>query len=109
MPIGLDEFERDLPVRLPMEQICTFCAKYGVQEFALFGSVLREDFSPESDVDVMLQFLPGHGFTFENTPDIYDDLKRIFGRDVDIVEKNRISNPFRRQSIMNSYRVIHAA
>src|SRR2546421_1545406 len=98
-----------LNIAVPLEQIKAFCAKYGVEEFALFGSVLRDDFGPESDIDVMLKFRPGRGFTFENTPEIQEDLERMFGRPVDVIEKERIGNPFRRAAIMNSYRVIHAA
>lgn len=95
--------------QLPMRQIEDFCRKYSVAEFSLFGSILRDDFGPDSDVDVMLAFRPGHGFTFENTPDIQDDLGRIFGRPVDVIEKGKIRNPIRRREIMSSYRVIHAA
>ena len=96
-------------IHLPIEQIRAFCQRYGVVEFALFGSVLRDDFGPDSDVDVLLTFRPGHGFTFENTPEIHDELARLFGRPVDVVEKSRIRNPFRRRAILNSYQVIHAA
>jgi predicted nucleotidyltransferase len=96
-------------IRLPLKEIKEFCQKYGVEEFALFGSVLRDDFGPDSDIDVMLKFKPGHGFTFFNTPEIQDDLKRIFGRPVDVIEKGRIRNPFRRQGIMSNYRVVYAA
>jgi predicted nucleotidyltransferase len=94
---------------LPMQQIEAFCQKYGVEEFSLFGSVLREDFGSDSDIDVMLKFKPGNSFTFENTPDIQDELESIFGRPVDVIEKGRIRNAFRRHSIMNSYRVVYAA
>jgi len=96
-------------IELPMKQIEEFCRKYGVEEFSLFGSVLRDDFSPESDVDVMLKFKPNHGFTFDNTPDIQEELEKMFGRRVDVIEKGRIRNPFRRHAIMNSYRVVYAA
>jgi predicted nucleotidyltransferase len=95
--------------QLPMKRIEIFCRKYGVEEFSLFGSVLREDFRPDSDIDVMLKFKPGHGFTFENTPDIQDELESIFDRPIDVIEKGRIRNPFRRHAIMNSYRVVYAA
>lgn len=95
--------------QLPMKQIEEFCRKYAVEEFSLFGSILRDDFMPDSDVDVMLKFATGHGFTFENTPDIQDELERAFGRKVDVIEKGRIRNPIRRRNIMNSYRVVYAA
>ncbi len=98
-----------LPIALSLDEIRTFCDRYGVEELALFGSVLRDDFSADSDVDVMLKFKSSFGFTFENTPDIYDELSRIFARPVHVIEKGHIRNPFRRQAIMSSYRVIHAA
>ena len=96
-------------LNLPMPKIEAFCRKYGVAEFSLFGSILREDFGPHSDVDVMLEFKPDHGFTFENTPDIQDELRAIFDRPVDVIEKGRIRNSIRRNAIMNSYQVIYAA
>lgn len=86
-----------------------FCVRYGVRELSLFGSVLREDFSPQSDVDILIEFLPGRGFTFENTPDIIDELTAIFGRRVDVAEKGTITNPFRRNAILGSARVVYAA
>ena len=94
---------------IPMEKIEVFCRKYGVEEFSLFGSVLRDSFRPDSDVDVMLKFKPGYGFTFENTPGIQEELEAIFGRPVDVIEKGKIKNPFRRHAIMSSYRVVYAA
>ena len=96
-------------IDVPVARIEEFCRKYGVEEFSLFGSILRDDFRPDSDVDVMLKFRPGHGFTFDNTPEIYDDLEAMFGRPVDVVEKGRIRNPFRRHAIMSSYQVVYAA
>lgn len=99
----------DAKIELPMQKIEEFCRKYGVEEFSLFGSVLRDDFGPDSDVDVMLKFKAGFGFTFDNTPEIYDELEGIFDRPVDVVEKGQIQNPFRRHAIMSSYRVVYAA
>lgn len=92
-----------------IEGVKRFCAKYGVAEFALFGSILRDDFRPDSDVDVSLIFKPGFGIDFDNRPDIYDDLRSIFGRDVDIVEPRLLTNPFRRREILSTMRVLHAA
>jgi predicted nucleotidyltransferase len=99
----------NVQIDVPQNRIKAFCLRFGVEEFSLFGSVLRDDFGPDSDIDVMLKFLPGYGFTFENTPDIQDELERIFNRTVDVIEKGRVRNPLRRQSIMSSYRVVYAA
>jgi predicted nucleotidyltransferase len=94
-------------IQVPQREIEQFCQRFGVEQLALFGSVLRDDFGPESDVDVLLKFKPGHGFTFENTPDIDDELRRIFGRPVDVLEMGRIRNPLRRRTIMSNHRVIY--
>lgn len=95
-------------IPIPTDALRAFCTRWGVLEFALFGSVLRDDFGPESDVDVMIEFLPGRGFTFENTPEIIDELRALLGRRVDVVEKNRIQNPYRRASMMAGRQVVYA-
>ena len=66
-----------LPV--PRERIAEFCRKWHVIEFNLFGSVLRDDFRAESDVDVLLRFAPGHGIGFDNRVEMEDELAAIFG------------------------------
>jgi predicted nucleotidyltransferase len=96
-------------ISIQQKDIESFCRRFGVKEFSLFGSILRDDFRPDSDVDVMLEFLPGFGFTFENTPEILNELGRIFGHEVDVVEKGRIRNRFRRHAIMSSHKVLYAA
>jgi hypothetical protein len=98
--------------RIPFSRdaVIAFCEKYGVAEFALFGSVLRDDFRPDSDVDVLVAFKPDSpGITLENMFDMQDELEAIFGRKVDLVERRRVTNPFRRHEIITTRRVIHAA
>lgn len=97
---------------LPINQISDFCRKWNIVEFSLFGSVLREDFSPESDVDVLVQFHPTARYSFFDLVHMQDELKDIFGRKVDLVSKRGIEgsrNPFRRKSILESAEVIYAA
>lgn len=99
-------------VPLDLERIAEFCRKWGVREMALFGSVLRDDFDPErSDVDVLFRFLPGvrspGGGWGEDPMD--EEIHRIFGRKVDLVEAKRITNPFRRHSVFTAVRTIYAA
>lgn len=93
------------------DAVAAFCAKHRIAELSLFGSVLREDYGPDSDVDVMVVFDPGaEGITFENLPDMLDELQAIFGgRRVDLVERRLITNPFKRHHILTNRRVIHAA
>ncbi len=98
--------------RIPFskEAVIAFCDKYGVAEFSLFGSVLRDDFRPDSDVDVLVAFKhDSPGITFENLPDMLDELAEIFGREVDLVERRRVTNPYKRFHILTTRQVVHAA
>lgn len=96
-------------ITIDRKRIAKFCRKWKISELALFGSVLREDFQPDSDIDVLLSFAPGAGFTFDNRVEIMDELADIFGCEVDVVEKDAIRNPFRRQSIFSTKEVVYAA
>ena len=90
-------------------KIIAFCHKWKVREFSIFGSVLREDFNPESDVDVVVSFEPDAPWIYFEWADMTDELKEIFGREVDLVEKESLQNPYRRHSILSSRRVLYAA
>jgi uncharacterized protein len=95
---------------LPVKQIEDFCRKYGVAEFSLFGSILRDDFGPGSDVDVLVALEPGRTMTPESYLDMRDELSAMFGgREIDLVQKRLLANPFRRQEILTTRRVLYAA
>ncbi|HEY9073229.1 MAG TPA: nucleotidyltransferase family protein [Desulfobaccales bacterium] len=96
-------------IEVPLDQIEGFCRKWKIKEFALFGSVLREDFRPDSDIDVLVSFQPGGGIDFDNRMEMQDELAEIFGREVDLVEKEAVRNPFRRHNILTTIEVVHAA
>jgi len=96
-------------IDIPMDRVEAFCRKWRVREFSLFGSVLREDFRPDSDVDVLVELQSGHGLTLYDWLDMIDELKAIFGRDVDLVAKRGLKNPFRRKEILRTAEVICAA
>ncbi len=91
------------------EQIKEFCQRWKIAEFSLFGSVLRDDFKPESDVDVLISFEPDVPWSLFDWVDMIDELKFIFGRNVDLVETSGLRNPFRRQEILARRQVIYAA
>ncbi len=91
------------------EKLAAFCRKWKVKELSLFGSVLRDDFGPTSDVDVLVEFAPGGGVTFENRVEMLDELSAIFGREVDLVQPRFIRNPFRRHSMLRSKEVVYVA
>ncbi|MBU2603831.1 MAG: nucleotidyltransferase family protein [Actinobacteria bacterium] len=91
------------------EHIVDFCHRWGIVELALFGSVLSDSFGPDSDIDVLVTFAPDARWDLFDLVSMADELESIFGRHVDLVEAGAIRNPFRRQSIFDSKRVIHAA
>jgi predicted nucleotidyltransferase len=96
-------------LEIPLDKIEAFCRKWQIKEFALFGSVLREDFRPDSDIDALVSFEPGGGITFDNRVEMQDELAEIFGRKVDLVEKDAINNPFRRHNILTTKELVYAA
>ena len=104
----------EVPAKVPIlwDRIEEFCRKWGVAELALFGSVLRDDFGPDSDVDVLVRYSPDAQPSLFDYADKIEELEAIFGRPVDLVSRKAIEksrNPFRRRSILDSARVIYAA
>jgi len=98
-------------LELPDEELAAFCRKWKITEFALFGSVLREDFGPGSDIDVLVTFAPDAGWDLFDIVDMQEELKAILGRDVDLVEKAAIEesgNPFRKRAILRDARVVYS-
>lgn len=103
----------DSPIQidLPMDEIKAFCQRWKITEFALFGSVLREDFSPDSDIDVLVTFAPDADL-FADRERIRDELESILGRPVDVVYRRVIEqdrNYIIRRAILRSAQVIYAA
>jgi len=96
-------------IDIPMQAIAAFCRKWKIRELSVFGSVLREDFRPDSDVDVLVDFLPSHQWGLYDVVDMEEELTRMFGRKVDLVMKGGLKNPFRRQAILEARQVLYAA
>lgn len=97
------------PRDVPIQKVEDLCKKWGITELALFGSILRDDFGPDSDVDVLVSFTPNISLSLFDFLEIQDELSQMFGRKVDLVEKQGMRNPFRRREILRSCRVIFAA
>ncbi len=98
-------------VEVTHEQIAAFCQKWQIVEFELFGSVLRDDFRPDSDVDVLVTFAPGSGGTLYDLVHMEHELKELFGRDVDLVQRpviEKSENYIRRKNILSSTKRIYA-
>jgi hypothetical protein len=100
-----------LKLEIPDNQLIEFCQKYRIKRLAFFGSVLRSDFKPTSDVDVLVEFEAGYnpGLDFFGMP---EELKKIFGRNVDLLTYKGIQaskNPIRRKAILDSAQVYYVS
>lgn len=98
-------------IELPLEQIQQFCHRWHITEFSLFGSVLCDDFRPDSDIDVLVTFDPKFRRGLSETLQMRQELRTLFGRPVDLIVKaaiERSENWLRRQNILDSARIIYA-
>ncbi|MDI6770136.1 MAG: nucleotidyltransferase family protein, partial [Anaerolineales bacterium] len=81
-----------LKIRVPKAKIAEFCKRWNISEFAIFGSALRGDFRQDSDVDVLVSFTPQAHVTLFDMVHMQDELKAIFGREVDLISKRGVVN-----------------
>jgi len=95
--------------RLPRKKIAEFCKHWSITEFSVFGSVLREDFRPDSDIDVMVSIDPKAHIGLFEIAQMKIELETMFKRPVDLVEKEGLRNPYRRSEILSTAQVVYAA
>ena len=101
-----------LAVPIDTEQIAEFCRRWKISEFALFGSILRDDFRQDSDVDCLVTFASKTHWTLFDMARMQDELKDIFGREVHLVSRRGLEssrNYLRRQASLSSAEVVHVA
>lgn len=101
-----------IAVELDRAKLEEFCRANRIKSLALFGSVLREDFRPDSDIDVLVEFEPGSSATLFDLGRMQMDLTEMLGRKVDFVSRDGIEasrNPFRRKAILSTARTIVGA
>jgi predicted nucleotidyltransferase len=94
-----------LPISIDPAAIETFCKKWKIIEFAFFGSVLRDDFRPDSDVDVLVTFEPSADRTLWDFIDAQEELQQILGREVSFIERKTVEhsrNYIRRNHILST-------
>ena len=99
---------REYPIPIPLDAIAEFCQRNHIRKLSLFGSVLRDDFGPESDVDVLVEFEPG------KTPGLayfrmQEELKNLLRREVDLLTPAAISPYFRDRVLSEAEPVYDAA
>jgi predicted nucleotidyltransferase len=99
-------------VEIDRKKIEAFSQRWKVDELAVFGSALRDDFGPDSDVDILVTFQPGAGFGLFDLVRMEDELKEMFGRDVDLLTKRSVEvsrNYIRRRDILASLETVYVA
>jgi predicted nucleotidyltransferase len=88
-----------------------FCQKWQITELCLFGSVLRDDFRPDSDIDILVTFSPTAPWTLLDLVNMEYELQDLLGREVDLIEKpalEKSNNWIRRNEILNTAQVIYS-
>ncbi len=91
------------------DEMAEFCRRWKIRELALFGSVLRDDFSSESDLDFLVDFEPGADWGLLEHVQIQEELQRLFGREVDLITQRallRSPNWLRRREILGTAQVL---
>jgi len=94
-------------VEIPKKKIENFCKKHHIRKFSLFGSVLRDDFGPDSDMDVLVEFVPGHVVGLLRLAGMEIELSEILGYKVDLRTPAELSRYFR-QEVLESAEVQYA-
>jgi predicted nucleotidyltransferase len=95
-------------IQIPHEKIEAFCRRHGVSRLSLFGSALRDDFGPESDVDFLVEFPPGKTPSLLDLGGMYMELREIMGREIDLKTPFDLSRYFRDEVVRNA-RMLYAA
>lgn len=101
-----------LPIDLPYDDLADYCQRWKIVKLEVFGSVLRDDFGPESDVDFLVTFDPAARWTLFDMVHAQDELASLVGRSVDLVSRRPIEeseNWIRRRSILSSARPLYVA
>ena len=97
---------------IPRAKLAAFCRAHRIRRLSIFGSAVRDDFGPESDIDLLVEFAKEARLSLFDMVRMEEELKEIFGREVDLVEREGIEqsrNYLRRRAILESAETIYAA
>lgn len=97
-----------IPIEIPRDEIESFCRRHRIRELSLFGSVLRDDFGPDSDVDLLVTFDDEARHSALDHLRMERELASVLGRPVDLVEAAAVENPFVRRQILKRNLLIYA-
>lgn len=98
-----------IPIEIPNNSVKEFCRKWKISELAIFGSALRSELRPDSDLDILVSFDHDAEWSILDHARMSEELSTLLGRNVDIVEAITLNNPFRRHEILSTRQVIYAA
>nr|WP_242026442.1 nucleotidyltransferase family protein [Limnothrix sp. FACHB-881] len=104
--------KQPLKIHIPQQALIAFCQKWQIQEFSFFGSVLRDDFRPDSDIDVMVSFEDSSTWGILELVQMKRELQTLLGREVDLLTKKSIEqshNWIRRKEILETAQVAYVA
>ena len=99
-------------ITIPKKQIADFCRRWNISEFALFGSVLRYDFDSDSDLDILVTFMPEANWSLLDHVRMEQELADLLGRKIDLLSKQAVEqshNWIRRQGILNTAEVVYVS
>jgi predicted nucleotidyltransferase len=96
-------------ISVPHQHLADFCRRWKVIELSFFGSVMRDDFRPDSDVDVLVTFDSDADWSLFDLVTMQDELASVLNRKVDLLEEAALRNPCRRSTILRSKHVLYAA
>lgn len=97
------------PLVIDEQALAELCRRHRIRELSLFGSAVRDDFGPDSDVDLLLVFEDDHHPGIDEYLAMQDDFKALFNREVDLVNLKYLRNPFLRKEVLSTRKVVHAA
>lgn len=97
---------KDIPLKISQNKICSFCKKHHVVFFAFFGSILTSQFSPSSDVDILVKFKKNRIPNLLELVDMESELSDIIGRNVDLKTPKDLS-PYFRQQVLDTAKVVY--
>jgi uncharacterized protein len=95
-------------VNIPEPELAAFCRRHGVARLSVFGSILRDDFGPNSDVDVLVEFPPGITYSLLDLGGMLMELRNMLGRDVDLKTPAFLS-PYFRDEVVRRAKTLYAA
>jgi predicted nucleotidyltransferase len=99
-------------IHLPQKEIADFCQRWQINELALFGSVLRDDFGPNSDLDILVTFAPEADWSLFDHLRMEEELNQLLSRKIDLLSRQAVErshNQPRRQAILNSAQVVYVS